>query len=45
MTTRYAYVAAQQVREPVNSLDLVRSTLKSIEADMAEEENRVGRLN
>jgi integrase len=45
MTSRYAHVATQQVRDAVNSLDSILSTLKAPEEAKTEERKRATRLN
>lgn len=45
MTSRYAHVATQQVRDAVNSLDSILSTLKAPASEEAGKTNRVTRLN
>ena len=44
MTARYAHVAAQQVRDAVNSLDPLLSILKATEGSMLEKSGGVTRL-
>ena len=45
MTSRYAHVEADHVREAVNALNTILSDLKATEAEMRPKENRVTRLN